>query len=121
MNDVDNAYRRYFETGTELAACGIYDGIAHPDSVKLFGHRPSFELLPYYDRLSEALVRTNTYAEQNSEAHRRCPDTAGLGMAADLLRALKKHGVAVLTASDAHRPEDVGEGIPDLMKLTEEI
>ncbi len=40
--DVDTIFRRYFDVSIELAKSGIFDGIAHPDSIKLFGHRPSF-------------------------------------------------------------------------------
>lgn len=51
--DVDETYRRYFEDSCSLAESHIFDGIGHPDSIKLFGHKPSFSLMDYYERLAE--------------------------------------------------------------------
>lgn len=114
--DVDRIYRRYFEDSVSLAESGIFDGIGHPDTIKLFGHKPSYPLTEYYERLAQALAKNNMYADQNSGAERRCPDTASLGMEAELLRILKKHQVQIITSSDAHRPEDVGYKIRELEK-----
>jgi histidinol-phosphatase (PHP family) len=102
--NVDEVYRRYFETSIDLAKSGIYDGIAHPDCIKLFGQKPSFSLNVYYDKLAESLAKSNMYAEQNGGAYRRCPDTTELGMNTGMIKAMKNHGVRILTASDAHCP-----------------
>ena len=112
--DVDAIYRRYFEDSVSLAQSGIFDGIGHPDAIKLFGHRPSFPLTEYYERLAGALADGGMYADQNSGAHRRCSDTAPLGMDDELLGILKKHGVRIVTSSDAHCPEDVGYKIEEM-------
>lgn len=117
--DVDTVYRRFFETSIDLANSGIYDGIAHPDSIKLFGHLPSFSLQPYYEELACSLSRQNMYAEQSSGIYRRCPGTAELGMTHDLLVCMKRHHVPIITVSDAHCPKDVGAKIPELAALLE--
>lgn len=39
--DVDKIYRRYFEDSISLAKSKIFDGIGHPDAIKLFGHMTS--------------------------------------------------------------------------------
>jgi histidinol-phosphatase (PHP family) len=59
------------------------------------------------------------YAEQSSGAHRRCPETAELGMADGLIKSLKSHNVRIQTASDAHCPEDVGLYIVELGRILE--
>lgn len=115
--NIDRIYTRYFETSIELIKCGIYDGIAHPDCVKLFGHTPSFSLIEYYEEMAQALSLQRMYAEQSSGIFRRCPDTAELGMNRDMLKCMKKHNVKIITVSDAHCPEDVGSKIPELNKL----
>lgn len=117
--DVDKAYRRYFEDSVSLAECGIFDGIGHPDAIKLFGHRPSFSLTDSYERLAAALAGSHMYADQNSGVARRCPTSASLGMDAELLRILKKHNVPIVTSSDAHFPEDVGNQIAALNRCIE--
>ena len=113
--DVDRVYRRYFEDSVLLARSGIFDGIGHPDTIKLFGHKASFPLTEYYEALAAELEKSNMYADQNSGAHRRCPDTASLGMDPELIRILKKHNVKIVTSSDAHTPEDVGYKIKEMV------
>lgn len=112
--DVDAIYRTYFEDSILLAKSKLFDGIGHPDAIKLFGHRPSFSLSGYYERLAKELSNSNMYADQNSGAARRCPGTSSLGMERELLRAMKKNYVKIITSSDAHCPEDVGDKIRDL-------
>lgn len=115
--NVDEVYDRYFEDSVSLAKSGIFDGIGHPDSIKLFGHRPSYALTDRYDALAEALAESGMYADQNSGAERRCPDTSPLGMDPELLGILKRRGVRIVTSSDAHHPEDVGYKIRELNEL----
>ena len=117
--DVDTIYRRYFEDSVCLAKSGIFSGIGHPDTIKLFGHRPSFPLTEYYEALAKALAGSGMYADQNSGAFRRCPDTAGFGMDPELISILKKHNVPIVTSSDAHCPEDVGYMIKELNECVE--
>ncbi|MBO4687471.1 MAG: histidinol-phosphatase [Clostridiales bacterium] len=114
--DVDRAYERYFEDSVKLAKSGLFDGIGHPDTIKIFGHRATYPLTDYYEALASALAEQNMYADQNSGAYRRCPDTAALGMDPELLRILKKHNVPIITSSDAHCPEDVGYMIRELQE-----
>ena len=112
--DVDSAYRTYFRSSVNLAKSGLFDGIAHPDSIKLFGHTPSVPLDESYDALAKALSESRMYAEENSGTSRRCPETSPLGMDAALLCAMKRHGVRIMTASDTHCPEDVGDKIAEM-------
>ena len=115
--DADWAYERYFEIADDLAESGIYSGLAHPDLLKLFGHRPSYPLQPLYDRLAAVLGKSEMYAEQSSGAFRRCPVTCGPGMDTGLIAALKRRGVKIQTASDAHSPEEVGYYIKEMSEM----
>ena len=112
--DVDRIYRSYFEVSVSLAESRLFDGIGHPDTIKLFGHKPSYPLTEYYERLAQALSGSGMYADQNSGAERRYPKTASLGIEEEFLRMLKKHHVKIITSSDAHCPEDVGYKIKEL-------
>jgi len=112
--DVDTVYRRYFEDSVSLAKCRLFDGIGHPDAIKLFGHKPSYPLTEYYDCLAKELSKSNMYADQNSGVFRRCPEMGVPGMDAELIRILKQHRVRIVTSSDAHCPEDVGDRIREL-------
>lgn len=112
--DVDEIYTQFFETSIDLVKSNVYDGIAHPDSIKLFGHKTYFPLNEYYKELAFQLARNNMYAEQSSGIYRRYLDTAELGMNKDMLKAMKKQNVKIVTASDAHEPDDVGYMITKL-------
>ena len=59
------------------------------------------------------------YAEQSSGSFRRTG--AELGMNTDMLKIMKNHDVKILTASDAHCPEDVGSYIYELERLADEV
>ena len=112
--NVDTVYRQYFRTAIALADSGLFDGMAHPDSICLYGHTPAYSLADSHNTLAKKLAEKHMYAEQNSGTARRCPDTAHFGMNPALLAVMKKYNVQLITASDAHRPEDVGEGVPEL-------
>ena len=104
--DVDDAYNRFFDMSVKLAQSGVFTGLAHPDSIKVAGYSPSFPLTAHYERLAAALAESGMYAEQNSGVSRR--SSAECGMNREFVEILKKHGVRILTASDAHYPDDVG-------------
>ncbi|MDR3085479.1 MAG: PHP domain-containing protein [Christensenellaceae bacterium] len=104
--DVDEIHRGFFKTSLALAGSGLFSGLAHPDSIKIFGHRPSFDPRPHYQALARALSRGGLYAEQNSGVFRRAGGELGLSPA--LLAALRAENVLVFLASDAHVPKDVG-------------
>ena len=117
--DVDRVYQSYFDLSVSLAESGLFDGIGHPDTIKLFGHKPSYPLTDHYERLAEALSKSSMYADQNSGAYRRCPDTTSPGMEKELLHILKDHHVQIITSSDAHWPEDVGYMIKELGEIVD--
>lgn len=113
--DVDKAFRDFFDTEIAIAESGLFDIAAHPDCIKLFGHTPSFSLDSIYETFAEALQKSGTAAEVSSGIHRRTG--APLGPEKPLLDAFKRKGVALVTASDAHTPQDVGFCLEELEAL----
>ena len=56
--DPDEVWRRYFETLAECARSGLFDILAHPDLVKVWGARvpvPDGDLRRFYERAMEML------------------------------------------------------------------
>lgn len=104
--DVDEFYKHYFRDLDDIIASQIFDVIAHPDLIKLFGIYPSFSLLPYYEAL----------AKQFKKYHQRTENNSGLirygypypGMAPELIEILKKYDVKFHKSSDAHVYLDIG-------------
>ena len=111
--DVDRTFRRYFALTEQLVASGLFTGLGHPDLIRLYGHAPSFDPSGAYLRIAAALRGADMYAEQNGGAYLRGV-AAAPGLQPDFLRVLQEAGVRLLTASDAHRPEDVGAHVAEL-------
>ena len=83
----------------------------------MFGHYPTYDLQPTYDELAELLNEHHMKAENNVGCYYRY-HTPDIGLSNQLLQTFKKHHVQMITASDAHHPEDVGRNIADVWDKT---
>jgi histidinol-phosphatase (PHP family) len=106
--DVEEMYRQYFALLGRAARSGLFQIMAHPDLIKVMGHRPSpkLDLQTLYDEAAEAFSAGGAAVEVSTAGFRKpvgelYPDPA-------FLRACFKRGVPLSLASDAHQPEDVG-------------
>ncbi|MGE5486058.1 MAG: histidinol-phosphatase HisJ family protein [Ignavibacteriales bacterium] len=104
--DVDEAYRRYFHLLEKAMESGMFDVIGHPDVIKVFGHRPSIDLGPYYERAARA-AKTSGVAIEISTAGLRKP-VSEMYPHPGFLAAFRRWNVPVIISSDAHYPEHVG-------------
>lgn len=110
--DIDNFYQDYFIALDEAIHSKMFDIIAHPDLIKLFGFYPSFSLIPYYEHLAIEMKKYNQKTENNSGLIRYGYPYPG--MAKELIDILKKYDVKFCKSSDAHRYEDIGRVFDDL-------
>ena len=115
--DYDAIYTRYYELVEDLICSDLYTQLAHPDTIKMFNHYPSYDLTPTYHRIAELLKQHNMKAENNTGCHYRY-NHKDIGLSDELLQIFKEHGVTMITASDAHHPEDVGTDIKDVWDTT---
>ena len=105
----DRIWQRYFETLAEAARSGLYDVMAHPDLVKVWGSaRPQPERDPrhYYEPAVEAMLDAGVAMELSTAGLRKpvgelYPGPALLAMAVDA-------GLPIALSSDAHVPGQVG-------------
>jgi len=106
--DVDDAYRAYFATLGRAARSGLFDVMAHPDLIKVMGHRPSpaLDLEALYEEAAAAFAAGGAAVEVSTAGLRK--PVGELYPAPAFLRACRRRGVPLSLASDAHRPEDVG-------------
>ncbi len=115
--DVDDVHADYGALLKELGASGLCDVLAHPDLPKLFGHRPS-SFTPLHEAIVEAATAGSCAVEMNSNGY-----NTPLGEAYPALPVLERAnaaGFSITFASDAHRPERVGERFDDLAALAAE-
>lgn len=111
--NTDDEYRRYYEIMGELIDSHLFDGLAHPDSIKCFGYYADFDLKDIYHNLGKSLAAADMYAEESSGLYNNY-NYPERGMNREMFRIFKEENVKLEFASDAHRPEDVGRGFPEM-------
>jgi len=107
--DPERIWRRYFETVAEAARSGLYDILAHPDLVKVWGAaRPVPDRDPrfFYEPAIEAIAEAGIAVEVSTAGWRK---PVGELYPADAFAAMcVEAGAAFALSSDAHIPGDVG-------------
>ncbi len=114
VRDIDLVWDEYSRAMEELGASGVCDVFAHPDLVKVAGRVPA---VPdeYYDRITEAAVRSGMAAEVSSAGWRK--PVGEEYPAPPLLKRLVERGVPLTTASDAHSLPDVADRATEMRDL----
>lgn len=120
--DPDRVWKRYFEQLGEAAASGLFDVMAHPDLVKVWGAgRPGPRRDPrhYYEPAVAAMAEAGVAVELSTAGLRKPVDE--LYPAPALGRMLVDAGVPFALSSDAHLPEEVGYAYDRAVKFLAEI
>ena len=107
----ERLWKRYFETVGEAARSGLFDIMAHPDLVKMWGRgrpRPEGDLRRYYEPLVEACLDAGVAVELSTAGLRK--PVGELYPAQPMLALVAEAGVPVALSSDAHTPHDLGAG-----------
>lgn len=109
---IDAVWRRYFEVWCEAAVSSApFTVMAHPDLVKKYGHRPSFDPAPLYRDTAEAAREGGRMVEVNtSGVTYPCGE---FFPSQDLLREFCRAGVPCTIGSDAHEPHLVDRRIEE--------
>lgn len=115
-HDADALYKRYYEVMQSLVDCGLFSGLAHPQSLQCYGAYPQKNYKTTYLRLAKALSLNNMYIEESSGLTVHYGDRR-LGMNPDMLACMLAGNVKVLTASDAHVPQDVGRYVKEMNNI----
>jgi histidinol-phosphatase (PHP family) len=108
---VDEVWRRYFQTLGEAARTGLFDILAHPDLVKVWGGerpRPEGDLRRFYDLAMDGIAEARPAVEVSTAGLRK--PAGELYPAVPFLEMCLEAGCPVALSSDAHAPGDVGAG-----------
>ncbi len=109
--DADEVWRRYFEALAECARSGLFDILAHPDLVKVWGRaRPLPERDPrhYYEPAVEAIAESGIAVELSTAGLRK--PVGELYPSPAFAQMCVEAGAPFALSSDAHLPEQVGFG-----------
>jgi len=114
----DRVWARYFETVAEAARSGLFDVMAHPDLVKVWGRdapRPEGDLRRYYEPAVEAFVETGVAVEVSTAGLRK--GAQEIYPAPALLEMLVDAGCPLALSSDAHEPGQLAYRYDDALEL----
>lgn len=117
--NINDLYLKYFEHVQQAAASKLFDIIAHPDLIKKFGFKPDLALSGLYLNTVLALKKHDLCIDVNAAGWRYpCGE---LYPSPEFLTLCYKYGVPITLGSDAHKPEQVGEGIERAVQLLKSI
>jgi histidinol-phosphatase (PHP family) len=118
----EEIWRRYFETVGEAARSGIFDVLAHPDLVKVWGGDrppPDGDLRRYYELAIDGIAESGIAVEVSTAGLRKRAQE--LYPAPAFLEMCLEAGASIALSSDAHRPEDVGADYEQALGLLESL
>lgn len=107
--DPDRIWQRYFEHLAAAASSGLFDVLAHPDLVKVWGPSrpgPTRDRRHYYEPAVEAIAEAGVAVEISTAGLRKA--AGEIYPAPELGAMLVEAGVPFALSSDAHLPEQVG-------------
>jgi histidinol-phosphatase (PHP family) len=99
----EETWRRYESTLTAAASSGLFDTLAHPDLVKMFGPRLEWAWSELVPALTHVCLEVSS-AGIHKPHGRLYPEP-------ELLASARAAGVRITLASDAHVPQDVGRDL----------
>jgi histidinol-phosphatase (PHP family) len=118
----DRVWRRYFETVAESARSGLYDIVAHPDLVKVWGDRtprPDGDPRYFYEPAVEAFAEAGIAVEVSTAGLRK--PAGEIYPAREYLEMVVDAGCPIALSSDAHSPDQIGFRYEQAVELLESL
>jgi histidinol-phosphatase (PHP family) len=107
--DPDRVWHQYFEAVAIAAGSGLFDILAHPDLVKIWGRAqagPDHDLRHYYEPAVEAIANSGIAVEISTAGLRK--PVGEIYPAPAFAEMCAEAGAPFALSSDAHTPEQVG-------------
>ncbi|HWV86918.1 MAG TPA: histidinol-phosphatase [Capillimicrobium sp.] len=114
----DRVWARYFEWLGEAARSGLFDILAHPDLVKMWGGRrprPDGDLRRFYELAMDGIAESGIAVEVSTAGLRK--PVGELYPATALLEMVIDAGNPIALSSDAHVPDHLGYGYDQALEV----
>jgi histidinol-phosphatase (PHP family) len=108
-SSADRVWERYFELVAEAVRSGLFDILAHPDLVKMWGPQrpwPERDLRFHYEPAVEAIAESGIAVELSTAGLRK--PVGEIYPSRELCEMCVEAGAAFALSSDAHAPDCVG-------------
>lgn len=109
----------YFERLTKAAETRLFEIIGHADLPKKFGHRPTKDCTPLYEKFLSAAQKHGCAIELNTAGLRK--DCREIYPSRTILQLAFAKGVPITFGSDAHAPEEVGMNFAEAIQLAKDV
>jgi histidinol-phosphatase (PHP family) len=120
--DAEAIWGRYFEHFGRCARSGLFDILAHPDLVKVWGKGrplPEGDLRRFYEPAVEAILAGGSAVELSTAGLRK--PVGELYPAREFAELVVEAGVPFALSSDAHLPEQVGFGYDQAVEFLDAL
>jgi len=117
--DTFEVWSAYFERLTLAAESGLFEIIGHADLPKKFGHRPTEDCTPLYEKFLTAAKEHNCALDINTAGLRK--DCREIYPSREILQLAFAKGVPITFGSDAHAPEEVGMNFAEAVELARSV
>jgi histidinol-phosphatase (PHP family) len=117
----ERVWKRYFEWVAEAARTGMFDIMAHPDLVKVWGGDapvPSGDLRRYYEPAIEGFLEGGVAVEVSTAGLRK--PVGEIYPSRSFLEEAVGAGLPIALSSDAHTPDQLGFRYEDALELLEQ-
>jgi histidinol-phosphatase (PHP family) len=118
----EKVWKRYFDTLAEAARTGMFDVMAHPDLVKVWGKGrpgPEGDRRRYYEPAVEAFLEAGVAVEISTAGLRK--PVAEMYPSRAFLEMCLEAGRPVSLSSDAHTPDEVAYRYEEAVEFLESV
>jgi len=117
--NVDDVYEEYFSLVKKMAESKYFEIVGHFDLIKIFGYKPTKNLIDIITPALKAIKDSNMSIEINSAGLRKPIKEQYPSI--EILKLIKEMGIDITFGSDAHSVEQVGMNIEKMYELAKNI
>jgi len=117
-HDIDEIWQKYFNAIEEMAKSRLFDIVGHLDLIKIFKYMPKKDIGEIAKNALLAIKEADMSVEINVAGFRKPIGEAYPSLS--LLKEIKKLGIPITFASDAHKQEQVGLYSDEALKMAKD-